>query len=58
MTPRVRHRSRCRRDLGYFIGHRIVEAYYNRAADKPQAIREIIAARNVRELLAQSGYDP
>jgi hypothetical protein len=45
-------------DLGYFIGHRIAEAYYNRAADKPQAIRDIIAARNVKDLLAQSGYDP
>ena len=45
-------------DLGYFIGHRIAEAYYNRAADKPQAIRDIIAARDVKALLAQSGYDP
>jgi predicted Zn-dependent protease DUF2268 len=45
-------------DLGYFIGHRIAEAYYTRATDKPLAIREIIAARNVKELLAQSGYDP
>lgn len=45
-------------DLGYFIGHRIAEAYYNRAPNKPQAIREIIGARNVKELLAQSGYDP
>jgi uncharacterized protein YjaZ len=45
-------------DLGYFLGHRIAEAYYNRAADKPQAIRDIIAARQVKELLAQSGYDP
>jgi hypothetical protein len=47
-------------DLGYFIGYRIAQAYYNKARDKKQAIREIITARNgnVRELLAMSGYAP
>ena len=47
-------------DLGYFIGYRIAQAYYDKAADKKQAIREIITARNgnVRELLAMSGYGP
>jgi len=47
-------------DLGYFIGYRIAKAYYDRAADKKQAIRDIITARggNVKELLAMSGYDP
>ena len=47
-------------DLGYFIGCRIAEAYYAKAADKKQAIREIITARNgkVRELVALSGYAP
>jgi hypothetical protein len=47
-------------DLGYFIGYRIAQAYYDRASDKQQAIREIITARNgnVRELLAMSGYAP
>jgi hypothetical protein len=47
-------------DLGYFIGYRIAQAYYNRASDKKQAIKEIITARNgnVRELLAMSGYAP
>jgi Predicted Zn-dependent protease (DUF2268) len=47
-------------DLGYFIGYRIAQAYYNKASDKKQAIREIITARNgnVRELFAMSGYAP
>lgn len=47
-------------DLGYFIGYRIAQAYYDRVPDKAQAIRDIITARNgnVRELLAMSGYDP
>ena len=47
-------------DLGYFIGYRIAQAYYDKASDKTQAIRDIITARNgnVRELLALSGYDP
>ena len=45
-------------DLGYFIGYRIAHAYYDKAADKKQAIRDIITARggNVRELLAMSRY--
>lgn len=47
-------------DLGYFVGYRIAQAYYDKAADKKQAIRDIITARNgdVRGLLAMSGYDP
>ena len=47
-------------DLGYFIGYQIAQAYYEKARDKRQALREIITARNgnVRELLAMSGYAP
>jgi hypothetical protein len=47
-------------DLAYFIGYRIAQAYYDKAADKKQAIRDIITARGgkVRELLAMSGYAP
>ena len=47
-------------DLGYFIGYRIAQAYYEKVRDKRQALREIITARNgnVRELLAMSGYAP
>jgi predicted Zn-dependent protease DUF2268 len=47
-------------DLGYFVGYRIAEAYYNRMADKRQAVRDIMTGGGgkVKELLAQSGYDP
>ncbi|MEL7120766.1 MAG: hypothetical protein AAFO07_15045 [Bacteroidota bacterium] len=30
------------RDLGYYIGYAICESYYNRAADKKQAIKDLI----------------
>ena len=47
-------------DLGYFIGYRIAQAYYQRASDKTQAVRDIITAcgGGVRELLERSGYAP
>lgn len=47
-------------DLGYFIGYRIAQAYYDRTPDKAQAIRDIIMAcgGGVNELLAKSGYNP
>lgn len=47
-------------DLGYFIGYRIAQAYYNRATDKAQAIRDIISGGggDVKRLLAESGYGP
>jgi len=45
-------------DLGYFIGYRIAEAYYNRAADKRAAVRDIIEVRDADQFLAQSGYTP
>jgi hypothetical protein len=45
-------------DLGYFIGYRIAEAYYARAADKRQALSEIIRVTDVDALLATSGYSP
>lgn len=47
-------------DLGYFIGYRIAQAYYNRMADKQQAIRDIITGGEgrVEQLLETSGYNP
>jgi hypothetical protein len=45
-------------DLGYFIGYRVVQAYYNRTADKTAAIRAIIEIRNADQFLTQSGYAP
>jgi predicted Zn-dependent protease DUF2268 len=47
-------------DLGYFIGYRIAQAYYDKTADKRQALRDIITAcgDGVKEILAKSGYNP
>jgi hypothetical protein len=46
------------RDLGYFIGYKIADAYYARAADKKAAIREILTTTNFEGLLKASGYQP
>lgn len=43
-------------DLGYFIGYRITEAYYEEATNKKQAIRDILTTRDFLKLLEQSGY--
>jgi hypothetical protein len=43
-------------DLGYFIGYRIVEAFYRKAADKAAALRDIIEVRDAEAFLASSGY--
>jgi len=45
-------------DLGYFIGYRIAQAYYDAATDKTAAIRDIIRVRDADAFLAASGYDP
>jgi hypothetical protein len=42
--------------VGYWIGYRIVQAYYNRAIDKRAAISEILHIRNPKLFLAASGY--
>ncbi|MCC5807358.1 MAG: hypothetical protein JJU00_13625 [Opitutales bacterium] len=43
-------------DVGYFIGYRIVEAYYRKAEDPSAALREIIEMTNPAEFLQRSGY--
>jgi hypothetical protein len=45
-------------DLGYFIGYRIAEAYYAKAIDKRQAVKDIIEVRNATTYLGASGYNP
>jgi hypothetical protein len=44
------------KDLGYFSGYRIAEAYYARMENKREAIRDILRARDARALLERSGY--
>lgn len=45
-------------DLGYWVGYRIVKAYYERAADKHQALRDIYEMRDPEAFLARSGWRP
>jgi hypothetical protein len=47
-------------DLGYWIGHRIVRAYYQRASDKRQALRDILELTDAqaKAFLAGSGWYP
>jgi hypothetical protein len=45
-------------DLGYWVGYRIVKAYYQRAADQQQALREILELSDPHAFLAKSGWRP
>jgi len=45
-------------DLGYWIGYRIAKAYYARAKDKRAAVRDLIAMRDPKAILAASGWRP
>jgi hypothetical protein len=45
-------------DLGYWVGYRIVKSYYQHAADKRRALREIIEMTDPKALLAKSGWYP
>ncbi|HEU4664123.1 MAG TPA: DUF2268 domain-containing putative Zn-dependent protease [Dokdonella sp.] len=45
-------------DLGYWVGYRIVKAYYRLAPDKRIALREIFAMTDAYAFLARSGWHP
>lgn len=45
-------------DLGYWVGYRIVKAYYQRAADKQQAVKEILELSDPQAFLHKSGWQP
>ncbi len=42
--------------LGYIIGSRIVEAYYDRAEDKKKAVQDILSVIDFEEFFKKSGY--
>lgn len=44
-------------DLGYFMGYRICEAYYENAADKKQAVKDIIEVQDFETFFKKSGYE-
>lgn len=45
------------RDVGYAIGARIAEAYYENAKDKRRAVREILGVTDYEAFVAKSGYE-
>ncbi|QNK01451.1 DUF2268 domain-containing putative Zn-dependent protease [Dyella telluris] len=45
-------------DMGYWVGYRIAKAYYQHAADKRQALREILGMSDPKAFLAKSGWYP
>jgi uncharacterized protein YjaZ len=45
-------------DIGYFFGYQIARSYYEQAADKRSALRDILLVDDYGWLLAASGYDP
>lgn len=45
-------------DLGYWVGYRIVKAYYTNARDKRAALKEIFEMRDPKAFLAKSGWAP
>ncbi|MEM9830214.1 MAG: DUF2268 domain-containing putative Zn-dependent protease [Bacteroidota bacterium] len=44
------------RDLGYWIGYEICQAYYSRSEDKNQALVEILNIRDFDAFLEESGF--
>ncbi|NVO18628.1 MAG: hypothetical protein HXX13_02960 [Bacteroidetes bacterium] len=44
-------------DLGYYMGYKITESYYNQCTDKNSAIHAIIESKNPKGFLKNSGYD-
>jgi hypothetical protein len=45
-------------DLGYWVGYRIVKSYYQHAADKRRALRQIVGMTDPKAFLAKSGWYP
>lgn len=43
-------------DLGYYVGYKIAEAFYEAAGDKRTAIMEMLAIRDFPAFLERSGY--
>ena len=45
-------------DLGYWIGKRIAQAYWQSMGREPAALEALLRLESPRQLLEQSGYDP
>lgn len=44
-------------DLGYYMGYEICKAYYDKATDKKQAIRDMLELKDPKQFLEKSGYE-
>lgn len=44
-------------DLGYWMGYKIAQAFYNKTADKKEAIRQMLNIKNATDFLKASGYE-
>jgi len=44
-------------DLGYWMGYKITKSYYDNAADKKQAIADILTIKNFKKFLEESRYE-
>jgi hypothetical protein len=42
--------------MGYYMGYKIVQSYYNNAKDKRQAIKDILEIKDVRKFYEASKY--
>jgi hypothetical protein len=45
-------------DLGYGVGYRIAKSYYQHAANKRQAVRNILEMTDAKAFLAESQWHP
>jgi len=46
------------RDMGYWVGQRIAESFYNNAEDKQAAVQTLLKFTDAEKILTQSGYNP
>jgi len=44
-------------DLGYYVGYKICEAFYKKAASRRQAVKEILEINDFKKFLADSEYE-
>lgn len=44
-------------DLGYYVGYKICQAYYDRSPDKKQAVKDILEIKDFKAFLKASGYE-
>lgn len=44
-------------DLGYYIGYKIAQSFYERSSDKKAAVKQILEIKDFKKFLADSGYE-